>query len=75
MSGFRATRFKLGDLVQPRFEITVSITAPAGYYISTQDVGVVTQILEDGHNTAIHALFRGRITSWGPDDLSVVGSV
>ena len=75
MSGFRATRFKMGDLVQPRFEITVNPHAPAGYYISTQDVGVVTQILEDGHNTAIHALFRGRFTSWGLDDLSVVGSV
>lgn len=75
MSGFRATRFKLGDLVVPRLEVTVNPHAPTGYYISTQDVGVVTQILEDGHNTAIHALFRGRITSWGPDDLSVVGSV
>jgi hypothetical protein len=75
MSGFRATRFKLGDLVQPRFEVTMNPHAPAGYYISTQDVGVVTQIREEEHGISIHALFRGRFTSWSPDALRRVGSV
>lgn len=75
MSGFRATRFKMGDLVVPRFEIAVNPHAPTGYYLSTQDVGVVTQIREEEHGISIHALFRGRITSWGPDDLRRVRSV
>ena len=71
MSGFRATRFKLGDLVQP----TVNPHAPAGYYISTQDVGVVTQIQEEEYGISIQVLFKGRFTSWNPDDLRRVGSV
>ena len=71
MSGFRATRFKLGDLVVPR----VNPHAPTGYYISTQDVGVVTQILEEEYGISIQVLFKGRFTSWRPDDLRRVRSV
>lgn len=69
---FRATRFKLGDLVQPRFEISINPHSAGGQFISTDDTGVITEILEDGHLTVIHALFGGRITSWGLDDLDVI---
>ena len=76
MSGFRATRFKLGDLVAPRpAPPRVNPHAPAGYYISTQDVGVVTQIQEEEYGISIQVLFKGRFTSWNPDDLRRVGSV
>ena len=75
MSGFRATRFKLGDLVALRLVLRVNPHAPTGYYISTQDVGVVTQIREEEHSISIQVLFKGRFTSWSPDDLRRVGSV
>ena len=69
---FRAAQFRLGDLVAPRYEVSVNPGSAGGYYLSTEDVGVITQIREEGHNTAIYTLFRGQIMSWGPDDLDVI---
>ena len=69
---FRAAQFRLGDLVAPRYEVSVNPHASTGYYIGTEDVGVITQIREDAHGISIHALFRGRITSWGAEDLDVI---
>lgn len=69
---FRAAQFRLGDLVAPRYEVSVNPGSAGGYYLSTEDVGVITQIREDAHGISIHALFGGRITSWGADDLDVI---
>lgn len=69
---FRAAQFRLGDLVAPRYEVSVNPGSAGGYHLSTEDVGVITQIREDAHGISIHALFGGRITSWGADDLDVI---
>jgi hypothetical protein len=70
---FRAAQFRLGDLVAPRYEVSVNPGSAGGYHLSTDDVGVITEIREDGLSSrAIYTLFKGQIMSWGPDDLDMI---
>lgn len=69
---FRAAQFRLGDLVAPRYEVSVNSGSAGGYYISTEDTGVIIEILEDGYAPEIRALFAGRITAWMAEDLDVI---